>query len=263
MRNWITRHRRGFSTFGWFFGVGILWEIIAFVLADIVHDPMAENKLPYLHDTIIRLIDDFGILSIQAGISFQRALYGYLYGVLAGVILAILMNLSRVVEKMIMPYLVMSQMIPILALAPIIFCLVKDMNTARTVIAAFITFFPVSVNMLNGLKSVDGQKMMMMKSYASNPFQVYVKLLLPHSLPHLFVGLRLAAPMAVAASILVDTLSAKDGIGFVLVYSLAGGGTVGQFWPAILMCSLMGILSYYIVALIERIVIPWQKNEEV
>ncbi len=263
MQDWIMRHRRGVSTFGWVVGVCIVWELIAFLLAGVLHDPMAENKLPYFHDVVIRFVTNFGTLFLQAKISFMRALYGYLYGVLAGVVFAILMNLSRIVEKMIMPYLIMSQMIPILALAPIIFCLVKDMNTARTVIAAFITFFPVAVNMLNGLQAVDDQKLMMMKSYAGNRFQLYTKLLLPNSMPYLFVGLRLAAPMAIAASILVDTLSAKDGIGFVLVYSLAGGGTVGQFWPAVLMSSFMGILSYYLVALIEKIVIPWQKNEEV
>lgn len=263
MKKWIIKHRRGISTAAWIIALFVVWEFVAFLLADVFHDSMAENKLPYVHDVAVRLVDNFGTIIVQAKITLVRALYGYMWGAILGVVLAILMRLSKIVEKTAMPYLVMSQMIPILGLAPIIFCLVKDLNTARTVIAAYITFFPISVNMLNGLKSVDEQKLMMMKSYASNKWQLYIKLMIPASLPYLFVGLRLAAPMAVTASILVDTLSAKDGIGYIIVYSLAGGGTVGQFWPAVVTSAVMGVLSYYVVALIERIVIPWQKNKEV
>lgn len=71
----------------------------------------------------------------------------------------------------------------------------------------------------------------------------------------------LAAPMAVTASILVDTLSVKDGIGYVLVLTLYGGGTTGQFWPAVLLSSLMGVLSFVIVSLAEFLCIPWKRQE--
>lgn len=71
----------------------------------------------------------------------------------------------------------------------------------------------------------------------------------------------LAAPMAVTASVLVDTLSAKDGIGYVLVLTLYGGGTTGQFWPAVLLSSLMGVLSFVIVSLAEFLCIPWKRQE--
>lgn len=67
--------------------------------------------------------------------------------------------------------------------------------------------------------------------------------------------------LAVTASILVDTLSAKDGIGYVLVLTLYGGGTTGQFWPAVLLSSLMGVLSFVIVSLAEFLCIPWKRQE--
>jgi len=243
----------------WAIGIFIAWELLAFFLEQVIHDPMAAAKMPYPHSVIISIVQNFTDLMSAAGLTFSRAVFGFALGAAIGFILAIIMSLSKIAEKISLPYLIVSQMIPVLGLAPIIFTLVRDMNLSRIVIAAYITFFPVSVNMLSGLNSVESDKKELLYSYAAKKKSIYYKLMIPYSMPYLFAGLKIAAPMSITASILVDMLGSSGGIGVKLLYSLYSG-TKDVFWASVVTSALMGILSYFIVILFEKICIPWRKQ---
>ena len=243
----------------WTIGIILVWELIAFFLDKVAKDPMAESKLPYPHEVVISMAKNFTELMGAAGLTFSRAVMGFALGTAIGVVLAIIMSLSRVVEKISLPYLIVSQMVPVLGLAPIIFTLVKDMDASRIIIAAYITFFPVSINMLSGLNSVDSEKKELLYSYAAKKKSIYYKLMIPYSLPYLFAGLKIAAPMSITASILIDMLGSSGGIGVKLLYSLYSG-TKDVFWASVVTSALMGIISYFIVILAEKICIPWRKQ---
>ncbi|GFZ33736.1 ABC transporter permease [Clostridium zeae] len=243
----------------WTAGLFLFWEIVAFLLDKVAHDPMADVKLPYPHNIIISIVHNFSELISAAGLTFSRAVLGFVIGAAIGFILAIIMSLSKIAEKIALPYLIISQMIPVLGLAPIIFTLVRDMNTSRIVIAAYITFFPVSVNMLSGLNSVDSEKKELLYSYAAKKKSIYYKLMIPFSMQYLFAGLKIAAPMSITASILVDMLGSSGGIGVKLLYSLYSG-IKDVFWASVVTSALMGIISYFIVILIEKICMPWKKQ---
>lgn len=255
--------KTGISTAAWIAGALALVEFAAWVLAEVVQDPLAEKKLPYLQDVMASFADNAGFLLEQAGVTMHYAALGFLLGTLVGILLALLMRASGLVERMILPYLLLSQMIPIIGLAPIIFGLFKTLNAARIVIAAYITFFPVSISLLGGLKSVDEDRINLMRSYAATPWQRYTKLLIPWSVPYLFSGLKIAAPVAVSAAVLVDTLSSQNGIGYVIVLTLYGGGTTGQFWPALILSALMGLGSMLLITILERLCVPWGAGREV
>jgi len=243
----------------WTIGILAVWELVAFFLDKVAHDPMAEAKLPYPHSIIVSIAQNFTELISAAGLTFSRAVVGFALGAAIGVILAIIMSLSKIAEKIALPYLIISQMIPVLGLAPIIFTLAKDMNTSRIIIAAYITFFPVAINMLSGLNSVDNDKKELLYSYAAKKKSIYFKLMIPYSLPYLFAGLKIAAPMSITASILVDMLGSSGGIGVKLLYALYSG-TRDVFWGSVVTSALMGIISYFIVVFLERICIPWRKQ---
>jgi NitT/TauT family transport system permease protein len=243
----------------WTIGVFLVWELIAFFLDKVINDPMADAKLPYPHNIIVSITQNFTDLISAAGLTFSRAVLGFALGALIGFVLAIIMSLSKIAEKIALPYLIVSQMIPVLGLAPIIFTLVKDMNTSRIVIAAYITFFPVSVNMLSGLNSVESDKKELLYSYAAKKKSIYYKLMIPYSLPYLFAGLKIAAPMAITASILVDMLGSSGGIGVKLLYSLYSG-TKDVFWASVVTSALMGIMGYFVVIFFEKICMPWRKQ---
>lgn len=241
----------------WLIGIIVVWELGSFALKNILQDRMASAKLPYLHDIIITFAKNWKQLLEAAAVTYSRAAMGFVLGAGVGIALAVFMSLSRTIERIAFPYLIVSQMIPVLGLAPIIFNIVRDMNTSRIVIAAYITFFPVSVNMLSGLKSVEQDKKDLMYSIAASKYKIYRKLMFPFSMSYLFTGLKIAAPMAVTASILVDMLGSKGGIGVKILYSLYSSSS-DIFWASVVTSAFMGILSYYLVVTAERFLLPWK-----
>lgn len=248
---------RTVTTIAWAVGVIAVWELVAYALAGPLHDPMAASKLPLPQAVVATTLRDAATLAQAAGVTLSKAAIGFALGATVGYLLAVLMSISRTAERIAFPYLIVSQMIPVLGLAPIIFNLVRNMDASRIVIAAYITFFPVAANSLSGFKSVDLEKRQLMHSYATRLPTTYAKLMLPFSLPYLFAGLKIAAPMSVTASILVDMLGSKSGIGVKLLYSLYGGA-MDVFWASVLTSAAMGIFSYLAVLLAERLCLPWQ-----
>jgi NitT/TauT family transport system permease protein len=258
----ISQKDRRLVTTIWLLGIILLLEILSFVLNVLIKDPMASAKLPYPHTVFHTFIINWQSLLEAGAVTLSRAAIGFTIGTIIGVTLAILMSLSRTIEKITFPYLIISQMIPVLGLAPIIFNIVRDMNMSRIIIAAYITFFPVSVNMLSGLRTVEQDKKDLLYMIAASPFKVYQKLMIPYSLTYLFTGLKIAAPMAVTASILVDMLGSKSGIGVKILYSLYSNRT-DIFWASVLTSALMGIMSYYLVVTLERVLMPWKHEDSV
>lgn len=253
-------YKKTVSVILWILAAILLWELASYLLRTVFHDPLASKKIPDIFEIASSFTTHGAYLLGQAGITMSYALTGFSIGVIIGIMLALAMSISGICEKMILPYLLISQMIPILGLAPIIFGLFKDVTLSRIIIAAYIAFFPVSVNMLSGLISADESLKTMLRAFASGRRCLYTKLLIPYSLPYLFAGLKISAPMAVTAAILSDTLSSKDGIGYVIILTLYGGGTAGQFWPALLIAALLGLMSFLVVSAVEYALVPWKRQ---
>ena len=241
----------------WLLGVYAAWESAAWLLVAL-HDPMAAVKLPYLHDVVGTFAAHAGDLIEAASVTFVQAAFGFVLGAAVGYALAAVMSASRTAERIAYPYLILSQMIPVLGLAPIIFNLVRDMDVSRIVIAAYITFFPVAASTLSGFRAAPADARQLMHSYAAKKPTLYLRLLVPFSLPYLFAGLKIAAPLSVTASILVDMLGSKNGIGVKLIYALYGGQS-DVFWAAVLTSAVLGIVSYLVIAAAEAVLVPWRK----
>ncbi|MDR2392768.1 MAG: ABC transporter permease [Treponema sp.] len=242
----------------WLCVIFLLWQEISFVLADVVKDKMASRTLPYPHLVISSLFTRGALIFSHAGETLSRALLGFLFGAGAGFLLALAMSLAVIVERMLFPYLLISQMIPILGLAPVLSGIIGDIGRTRIFIAAFITFFPVAANTLAGFKSVEPEKLTLMYSLAANKYTVYRKLIIPAALPFLFSGLKIAAPMAITAAILVDTLGGASGLGYLITYSLYGGFPIMVFWSSVLLSAVLGILSYQMIIAVEKVCMPYK-----
>lgn len=243
----------------WIIAFMCIWEAGAWLLLHVLHTPLAESKLPYLHEVIYTLGFYGSTLMSEGAVTFANAGMGFALGGAAGVLLAVLMSVSKLVEQMTFPYAVASQMIPILGLAPILYGIVRDEQLARILIAGYITFFPVSLNMLRGLRSTSPSALELMYAYAAGPWSVYWKLRLPASLPGLFSGLKIAAPMAVTGAILVELMGARHGIGVIMLRNLYYGPShTYMFWATVVTGALLGLISYGIISLIERLAAPWQ-----
>ena len=255
-----------FVIFIWIAALFVLWEVCAAHVAETKRTP--ENILPHISGIINSLLSDKKINGSQtalqmvlenAGATLSRAGVGYLIGIASGFVLALLMSLSGIVEKIAFPYLMLIQLIPILGMAPIINAITGDIAVSRIVIAAIITFYPVATNTLAGFKSVQKEKHELMYSYAANKFQIYTKTMIPACIPYFFTGLKISAPMAITASILVDTLQGGIGLGCLLSQSLKGAMTRYVFWDIVFFSAVIGILSFYIMGVAEMILCPYKR----
>ncbi|KAA9005784.1 ABC transporter permease subunit [Paenibacillus spiritus] len=242
----------------WIAGLLALWEFVSWLLLQ-RNVPLAQSKLPYVHEVLATLWEYSGTLAREGGATFASAGVGFAAGAAAGVLLAVLMSVSKLVERLTFPYAVASQMIPILGLAPIIYGIVRDEQTSRILISGYITFFPVALNMLRGLRSVDPNAVDLMHSLAARPWTVYGKLRLPAAVPGLFAGLKIAAPLAVTGAILVELMGARHGIGVLMLRNLYYGPSHAyMFWSTVLVGALLGLAGYGLISLLERLLSPWQ-----
>ncbi|MDD6362044.1 MAG: ABC transporter permease subunit [Lachnospiraceae bacterium] len=266
-KNLALTEQKWFQILFWAVIVIAAWEIGATVVAATKRTP--ENILPHLYQIIAAAFSmkavsggmtATGVVLTSARATLFRALGGFAIGAGLGFLLALLMKLSGLVEKLIFPYLMLIQLIPVLGLAPIILAITGDINRSRLVIAAILSFYPVAANTLAGFKAVSRDKYDLMFTYAAKKRQLYTKVLIPSAVPYLFTGLKIAAPMAVTASILVDTLQGDGGLGCMLSQSLKHAMSIYVFWLIVFFSAFIGIFSTYLISWIEVLVSPEKRS---
>ncbi|WP_367268543.1 ABC transporter permease [Ruminococcus sp.] len=262
------KNSKALVTLVWVLELLVIWEIFAFIIQATKRTP--ENIMPHVWQIFYSLIDPkpvsngmscLQVVLFNAGQTLSRAGQGFMIGTLIGFALAILMKLSHIVEKIAAPYLMLIQLIPILGMAPIILAMTHDIGSSRIIIAAILTFYPVATNTLAGLNSVEKQKYELMYSYAAKKSTVYFKMLIPSCIPYFFTGLKIAAPMAITASILVDTLQGDGGLGCMLSQSLKHAMSIYVFWDIVVFSAVIGVLSCSLMGWIENAVSPLKRIE--
>ena len=238
--------------------VGGLWQINAWRVAA-SDTPLAGKKFPYLHDVAIAVVQNWPDLWSALRTTAGGALVGLAIGTTIGVLLALIAARSRIWESAFYPYVVFGQMVPTIALAPILLAILRDFTITRIVVASYITFFPMSLNVLKGLKSVPHDEEELMAGYNSSRLQTLTKLRIPSAAPFFFTGFKLAPPPPAVAEIVVELSGATDGAGYlILITQYYGPQFASLFWAAILMTLALGIVFYRGAALLERLLTPWQ-----
>jgi NitT/TauT family transport system permease protein len=203
--------------------------------------------------------DNIAQLWLAGLITLRSASIGFFVGGTIGFALALLMDQSRALERSLLPYAIVSQMVPVIALGPIVYSIFKDENVARILIAAYVTFFPVTVNTSKGLRSVDPNALALMRSLAASRRQVYLLLRIPAALPYVFQALKIAATASVIGAIVVELMGAQQGIGVTILRTqYYGPANAYKLWGAIVVASLLGLLFFRVVAIAERVALRWQ-----
>jgi NitT/TauT family transport system permease protein len=218
-----------------------LWDIAAaFVL------PARRNGPPLI-----------AILAEAATYTIRGALFGFILGALLGFILGVIFAHSPLLERSLVPYVVASQTVPILAIAPMIVIWLKSSWWSVAAIAAYLTFFPVTINTLRGLLSPDPRAVELMRSYAASTWQTLWKLRVPAALPYIFTALKISATACVVGAIIAELPSGiRDGLGGAILnfnqYYITGPA---KLWATIGLTALVGILFFVAISLIERLVL--------
>lgn len=198
------------------------------------------------------------ILSNAALHTWSEAILGFVFGGTLGFLLGTLFAHFAPLERGLLPYVVASQTVPILAIAPMVVIWLGAGPQAVAVISAYLTFFPVTINTLRGLRSPHPNAMELMDSYAASRWEIMWKLRFPAALPYIFTALKVSATASVVGAIIGELPSSiREGLGRAILdfssdYSLV---STPKLWGSILVAASVGILSFLIVSLVEYLVL--------
>jgi NitT/TauT family transport system permease protein len=231
-----------------------------------------DRTLPHLHDIVSTLFEPsrrngpmlIEVLGDAALFTAKEAAVGFLLGAVVGFAIAVVLAHSALLQRGFLPYIVASQTIPILAVAPMVVVWVnpklpdgvKDWG-AVSLIAAFLTFFPVAINSLRGLKSADPRALELMRSYAASTWSVLWKVRFPASLPFLFAALKVSATASVVGAIIGELpASIQEGLGgAILNFNQYYASAPTRLWATNLVAAALGIAFFLVVVGAERAVV--------
>ena len=228
-----------------------LWEVIcriADVPAFILPAPsaIAEVYGNYWH----RLLPN-------ALVTLSEVLVGFALAVAIGIPLAVLIAYSSIMERTVYPLIAASQTVPKVAIAPLLLTWFGYGMTPKIVIVVLLSFFPVVINTVMGLKSVSREMIYLSRSMGASGWQSFWKFRLPHSLPSIFGGLKLATVLSVIGATVGEFIGADSGLGYIIVVAGANFDIARQF-AAVILISLIGIVFFAVLEQLERIMIPWR-----
>lgn len=229
----------------------IVWEIWVRVANIQVYILPAPSRI------FEEFVDYWPRLLVNAGYTVSEVLIGFLAAIAIGVPLAVLVTYSKWAEKAIYPLIVASQTIPKVAIAPLLLAWFGYGLTPKIVIVVLLSFFPIVINSVVGLKSSSAEMLYLAQSMGANGWQTFWKFRLPQALPYMFAGLKLATVLSVIGAIVAEFVGADRGLGYVIVVAGSSFDIARQF-AAIVVISAIGMIFFAVIELLERIVVPWK-----
>ena len=235
------------------FVVGIvLWQIAVTVFdvpGYLIPSPLAiagvftNGEINWLRHTIVTL---------------NEALTGFVIGVIVGFAIALAITVSATLNKILMPYIVGLQVLPKVAIAPVLYVMMGFSDASRILLVVVLTFFPIAINVSTGLTDVDRNHVYLLRSLGAGNMTVFTKVRLPNSLPYFFDGLRIGVSGALVGAIVAEFVSSNSGLGFLILNSQYTFNTTAAF-GAFVILTVIGLLLYAGVVLLGRRVMPWYR----
>jgi ABC-type nitrate/sulfonate/bicarbonate transport system permease component len=195
--------------------------------------------------------DSFSLLMRHTRITVQEILVGFSIAAGLGALLAAAIAWSRIVERSLYPIVIASQTIPVITLAPLLLVWVGPQMTSKVIVVVLISFFPVVVNLVDGLRSADKEMSDMLRTLGARPVQLLLKLKLPAALPYLFSGLKVAAVTSVIGAVVGEWVGGQGGLGWLMKVSGPQFRT-DRVFAAIFILSLVAVALFLAVVAAER-----------
>ncbi len=237
--------------------LGVLWELVkrVFNLDDVT--------LPHLWTIAAAFGEEsrrngppLGIFLFDAALfTLQGSMIGFVIGGLLGFALGTLFAHVPLLERGLVPFVVASQTVPILAIAPMIVVWLGGSWLSVPVIAAYLTFFPVTINTLRGMRSPDPRALELMRSYAASRWETLWKLRFPSALPAIFTALKISATSSVVGAIIAELpAGVQKGLGgAILTFNMYYSTGPERLWASIIMAAAVGIFFFVVVTVAERL----------
>jgi ABC-type nitrate/sulfonate/bicarbonate transport system permease component len=230
------------------------WELLA--RAGGIEDYL----LPAPSEVAEALVDDRHLLLSDAWVTAQEVLLGFALALAVGLLLAIALHLSTTLRRTVYPLVVASQAVPVIVIAPILVIWFGFGITPKLIVIALVCFFPIVVNTLDGLRSVDRSQVKMLRTLGASRLDVFRRLELPSSLPYMFSGAKIAVAVAVIGAVFGELVGTDAGLGHAIQIGTAQLLTARVF-AAVAILSLMAVSLFGLVALLERWLVDWSGKE--
>lgn len=215
--------------------------------------------LPRPSDVAQELVESRALLWRHTWTTLQEMLLGLGLAIVLGISLAVALAGSRLIERSLYPLLVASQAVPIIALAPILLIWFGYGLTPKVIVVVLTCFFPIVVSMVDGLRAADQDAIALLRSMGAGRRQIMRIVRVPAALPSLFSGVRIASAWSVIGAIVGEWVGASQGLGYLMTRSQSQFQTP-RLYAAVLIAALLGIALFGLVAVVERLAIPWRRR---
>ncbi len=252
--------RRVSSAGAWAIPVGLVAAVIAGWEVTVRLRDTPRWFLPPPSIVASALVTSRATLLHHTWVTLQEVLVGFALSLVLGILVALAIASSRVVERAFYPFVIASQAIPIIALAPILLIWFGYGMTPKVIVVGLICFFPIVVNTVDGLRSVDPELIDLLRSMGAGRVAIYRIVMIPSSLPYLFSGTRIAAAVSVIGALIGEWVGSSAGLGYFMIRS-AGQFATAKVFAAVLVSAVLGLVLFGLVSILERFFLPWQRAQ--
>ena len=206
-----------------------------------------------------RIVGDWSSLMYHSYVTLYETVVGFLVASVLGLATAVLIVYSRTMERALYPLVLFAQVIPKIAIAPLIVVWFGNDLAPKIILAVLIAFFPVVVSGVAGLRSTDPELLELSATMGANRWQTFRKIRFPNALPHLMAGEKVAVTLAVVGAVVGEFVGASEGLGYQLMIA-NGNLDAPLLFAALILMSLIGILLFVVVEVLESLLIPWHAS---
>lgn len=217
--------------------------------------------LPSPIQVVKALFTDLPTILRHAVVTLQEAFYGLCIGVVLAFVMATLMDHFRILNKALYPIMIITQTIPTIAIAPLLVLWMGFYMAPKITLVVITTFFPITVGLLDGYKSVDKDSIDLMRAMGASKVQIFFHVKLPAALPQFFSGLKISAPYAVVGAVISEWLGGFEGLG-VYMTRVSKAYAFDKMFAVIIFIVIISLLLMFTVNLIKTISLPWLRVEK-
>ncbi|MCR1785715.1 ABC transporter permease [Nocardioides carbamazepini] len=240
-----------FISFG---AILLAWELVAQL------GGVPDYMLPSVSQVVERGWETRDLLITHGRWTILEIVGGFALSALIAIPLGMVIVTSRLLERLLYPPIVALNSVPKVGLAPL-FVVWFGFGMAPTIaMTALVTFFPLLVNTVMGLRSVDAEMIHLARVMAATRLRLFLKVRLPHALPSIFAGLKVATSLAVIGALVSEFIASDRGWGYVLV-SAGGQLDTALIFAVMILLSAVATAFFYLVAAVERLVVPWHSSQ--
>jgi len=231
-------------------GLILIWYVIIFLLS------VPDFLLPGPYAVMREIISESSILLRHLLVTVKETILGFFLAIVIAIPISVAVVWWKPVEKTVMPLMVFLQTVPKVSIAPLFIIWFGFGYIPKILISFLLAYFPIVIEMITGMRDVPFEMLDLAKSMSATPFQTFVKIRIPNSLPYLFNGLKLGAILSLTGAITGEFMGSTEGLGFMILYANVRLNTTLLFAVLILLLFL-GKIIYSMVEWIERHTISW------